>query len=130
MRLLLLLLTTLIITGCQDEGGDASDPSKSCGDKDFFSLWTRTDQSATFNLNGLDFINDHVYFTQIGSATCVSVIHVTGSQCSGTINVKDSLWDGSGGSDPGCASLDGDYDYTKSSAGLRACKNNQCGNYE
>lgn len=107
-----------MITGC---GGSNSSTSSSCGSKDLMSLWTKTDQSFQFNLQGRALYITSDYTLSISGASCTMDLQIRGSQCSGLYETSNSTWNGDGGSDPGCSSLNVTETYTKSDAGLRLC---------
>ncbi len=118
MKYLSIALVVLSLTAC---GKEESKSSGIASSKGLMSQWIRTDgiildmSNASFGANVLQ------HQTQTGY--CQFSALIAGSDDAGSVNVGSSTYHGSG-SDPGCASLNGVYAYTKGVASLSICKSN------
>lgn len=119
----LALFFLIAFAGCG--GSSSSDPSS----KPLFSTWTEDGNGFILAMGGGGFGSNNFEYILTGGAICNCIINVTGSDSSGNA-VMSSCSYGSGGSgDPGCASLDASYTYSKTSTVLSICTGGTCNTY-
>lgn len=115
-----IIISLLILSGCSGNGGGSSTTQgQSCGSKPVQSTWTGESTGLVLDLTGLTLNTPTTMIVSLTSGESCSVDAVmNGTQCSGTYQLSNSTWNGDGGGDPGCSSLDMTGTYEKSPGGL------------
>lgn len=120
-------LTLIFIGGCGSD--DSSDPPE----KNLFSSWASTESAFVLDLTNGDFGTFLMSWVFEDGAMCVSNLTIGGTQNQGNGVVSGSTYvTGTGSStDPGCASLNASYTYTKTADVLTICNSStgECGTY-
>jgi hypothetical protein len=125
-------LSLAVLLGCSN-GGGGSGSGVSCGTKSLYSVWTLPNQSFSFSLANLTLNqNSTLQVTFSGSTkACTGTARMDGSDCGGTYSITGMTWNGQGGSDPGCSSLNETGTWSKSDAGLKFTNSaNQSNTYQ
>jgi hypothetical protein len=116
MKNVLISMIAMLAVACGSSGGGGSSAAAvTCGSKALATPWTG--QYYAFDLTGVT-TDGHLYtgtVLHVSGAKCNGNLAITGNDCSGTYTTSNSTYGGGGTSDPGCASLNGTYNYTKTS---------------
>lgn len=116
MKKVILFLSVLILSACGSDGGGGGDAAigGTCG-KDITSLWeTQSTEAIQSSIDLSGFTIGFTRTTEIvfdSGERCEIDARITGSDCSGEIEVSNSTYVGGGSGDPGCASFDDDYSF-------------------
>jgi hypothetical protein len=113
----------LFLAGC---GSDTP-----AAEKNLFSSWAATDSTFVLDISSGSFSTFSFTYLLTGGALCDCTLTMGGTQAAGTGVISGCSYRAStgGGSDPGCASLNATYTYTKDATTLRICNAGTCHNY-
>jgi hypothetical protein len=116
IKKVLLVLGVLGLSACGSDGGGGGGAvtGDTCG-KDITSSWeTQSTEAIQSSIDLSGFTIGFTRTTEIvfdSGERCEVDARITGSDCSGEIEVSNSAYVGGGSGDPGCASFDDDYTF-------------------
>lgn len=129
MSKLTFVLILLMLSGCG--GSSSSDSAATSSAKNLFSSWAEDGTTFVLDISRSDFGTSNFTYLITGNAICDCVLSIGGTQASGNAVMSSCTYRAGtgGGSDPGCASLNASYTYTKPDSVLKVCNGGTCYTY-
>ncbi len=108
--------------------GKDDPPLPATAGKSLFSSWTKQGGGLVIDLTGGAFGSSSMSFGFTGGQICTCSLLLSGSEASGTAVLSGCVLT-SGASDPGCSSLNGSNNFSKTTTTLMVCDSVGCVTY-